>query len=104
MQVLALLRILPTTRPDQLAPLIKPEAKHVWAMHLTGTLRSIHFLQAPAASFPMGVSMLMEVDSTEQVGALINTLPMVAQGLVSTEILPLAPFTSYAALFADAQG
>ena len=102
MQVLVLLRMLPTSTPEKLIPLIKPEAQHVWSMHLTGALRSIHFLQAPGAAFPMGVSILLEADSAEHAATLIHALPMVSHGLVSTEILPLAPFTSYAALFADA--
>lgn len=103
MQVLALLRLLPQATPEVLRPLIRPEAQHVWSMHLSGTLRAIHFLQAPGAPFPTGVSMLMEAESPDQVRGLLDALPMVAHGLVATEILPLAPFTSYAALFAPAQ-
>jgi hypothetical protein len=100
MQILALLRVVPTAAPDRFAALVRPEAQHVWTLHLAGTLRAIHFLQAPDAPYPMGVSMLLEVADPAQAQTLIAALPMVAAGLVQPELLPLAPFTSYATLFA----
>lgn len=103
MQVLAILRTLPSATPDRLGPLVKPEAQHVWDMHLGGVLRAAHFLQAPGAPFPMGVSLMLEVDNPDQAKRLIDALPMVIEGVILAEVLPLAPFTGYSALFADAQ-
>ncbi len=102
MQILALLRTLSTATPASLAPLVKPEAAEIWALHLNGTLRAAHFLQAPDALFPSGVALMLETDTAAAAKALIAALPMVAEGLITAEILPLAPFTSYAALFANA--
>lgn len=101
MQVIAILRTLPTTTPARLAPLIKPEAQAVWSMHLNGTLRSAHFIQAPGAAHPEGVTLMLEVDSLAVAEGLIAALPMVAEGLISTQVLPLAPFSAYGALFAN---
>ena len=103
MQILAILRTLPAATPDRLGPLVKPEAEEIWALHLNGTLRSAHFLQAPGAPFPSGVTLMLETDNLATAEALIDALPMVAEGLIAAEILPLAPFTSYAALFANAR-
>ena len=103
MQILALLRTLPSATPDHLGPLVKSEAEEIWALHLNGTLRSAHFLQAPGAPFPSGVTLMLETDNLATAEALIDALPMVAKGLIAAEILPLAPFTSYAALFANAR-
>ncbi len=100
MQVLAVLKTLPSTTMDHIGPLIKPEAAELWTMVLDGTLRSTHFIQAPAAKFPEGVVLLLETDSPEKARVLIDRLPMVSHGLVEADVLPLAPFTSYAALFA----
>ena len=102
MQVLALLRVLPTATPDQMAALIRPEARHVWDLHLSGTLRAVHFLQSPGAPYPNGVSLMLEVSDPAQAEALIAALPMVSEGVAKPEVLPLAPFTSYATLFASA--
>jgi len=102
MQILVVLRTLPSTTPERLGPLVKPEAEEIWALHLNGTLRAAHFLQAPGAPFPNGVTLMLETDSLATGEALIGALPMVAEGLIAAEILPLAPFTSYAALFANA--
>jgi hypothetical protein len=102
MQILALLKTLPTATPALLGPLVKPEAEMVWAMHLTGAVRTAHFLQGPDAAHPTGVALMLEVESPSQAQALMDRLPMVAEGLISVELLPLAPFTSLAALFANA--
>ena len=102
MQVIAILRTLPTTTPAHLASLVKPEAEAVWAMHLNGALRSVHFIQSPGAAHPEGVTLMLEVESTDVAESLIATLPMVAEGLITTQILPLAPFSDYGALFANA--
>jgi hypothetical protein len=102
MQILAILRTLPSATPDRLGPLVKPEAEAIWALHLEGKLRAAHFLQAPGAPFPNGVTLMLEADNLAAAEAMIGALPMLAKGLISAEILPLAPFTSYEALFAHA--
>lgn len=106
MQVIAILQTLPATTPARLAPLVKPEAEAVWAMHLNGTLRSAHFIQAPGSTHPEGVTLMLEVESPSVAESLIAALPMVGEGLITTQILPLAPFSAYGALFsmAPAQG
>lgn len=101
MQILALLRTLPSATPDRLGPLVKAEAEQIWALHLNGTLRSAHFLQAPGAPIPSGVTLMLETDNLATAEALIGGLPMVVEGLIAAEVLPLAPFTSYASLFAN---
>lgn len=102
MQVIAILRTAPTTTRAHLEPLVKPEAKAVWAMHRNGTLRSAQFIQAPGTAHPDGVTLMLEVDSLAMAEELIAALPMVEEGLVSTQVLPLAPFSAYEALFANA--
>lgn len=100
MQVLALLRVPPTVDRSRMAALVPSEARHIWHMHLAGSLRAVHFLQAPGASHPSGVSLMLEVADLPQAQALISALPMVAEGLATPELLPLAPFAAYGSLFA----
>lgn len=102
MQILALFKTIPTAAPAVLGPLVKPEAEMVWAMHLTGAVRTAHFLQVPHAAHPTRVALMLEVESLSQAQALMDQLPLVAEGLISVELLSLARFTAYAALFANA--
>jgi hypothetical protein len=99
MQFLALLRTSPDATPDRLGPLIRPEAEKVWHLHQTGALRTAHFIQAADAPFPQGVTLTFEADTAARAQAMMDDLPMVAEGLIDVEILPLAPFTAYSALF-----
>lgn len=95
MQFLAILKIKPETDREKIGPLLKPEAAHVWEMMTAGALRSIHYIKGPS-----GAVLLFEADNEQDVQTHVGKLPMVEQGLLSVEILPLTPFTGFAALFA----
>jgi hypothetical protein len=95
MQYLAILRVKPVTTREQLGSLAKPEAAAAWEMVCSGALRSIHFIEGPA-----GAILFFEAADRAEAAALVARLPMVEHGLLSTELLPLVPFTGFAALFA----
>ena len=94
MQFLAILKIKPNVTGEQIGPLLKPEAAHVWEMTLAGVLRSIHYIKGP-----IGAVLLLEVNDEHEAETHIGRLPMVEQGLLSVEILPLTPYAGFAALF-----
>jgi hypothetical protein len=95
-QYLVILRLKPDATPDKLGPLARPEAARAWEMLAAGVLRSIHFIKGPA-----GAVLLFEAGDESEVAAHAGRLPLVAAGLVTVEVLPLAPFTGFAALFAS---
>jgi hypothetical protein len=96
MQFLAILKVKPDTPREKLGPLMKPEAAHVWEMTTTGMLRSIHYIKGP-----VGAVLMLESVDEQEAEKHVKQLPMVEQGLLSVEILPLTPFTGFAALFAS---
>jgi hypothetical protein len=96
MQYLAVLRVKPGTTREQLGSLAKPEAAAAWEMVCSGALRSIHFIEGP-----VGAVLLFEAGDRAEADALVGRLPMVQQGLLNIEVLPLVPFTGFAALFAS---
>jgi muconolactone delta-isomerase len=99
MQYLVIMRLKPGTRADQLAPLAKPEAAKAWEMLAAGRLRSIHFIEGP-----VGAVLMFEAADQKEVETHVNQLPLVGAGLVTVEVLPLTPFTGFAALFAPSPG
>ena len=95
MQFLAVLKVKSDTPREKLGPLMKPEAAHAWEMITSGTLRSIHYIKGPS-----GAVLMLEARDEEEAKKHVMKLPMVEHGLLSVEILPLTPFTGFAALFA----
>jgi muconolactone delta-isomerase len=94
MQYLVIMRVKPGTSQEQLGPLMKPEAAKAWDMMASGALRSIHFIKGP-----VGAVLLFEVSDEKEVEVRVSQLPLVEAGLVNVEVLPLTPFTGFAALF-----
>jgi hypothetical protein len=84
------------TAADKLAPLAKPEAAKAWEMLASGALRSIYFIKGPA-----GAVLMFEAAGQKEVESHVGQLPLVGAGLVTVEVVPLAPFTGFAAPFAS---
>jgi muconolactone delta-isomerase len=95
-QYLVIMRPKQGTTADQLAPLLKPEAAKSWELMAAGILRSVHFIKGPT-----GAVLLFEAGDEQEVEAHLGQLPMVASGVATVEVLPLVPFTGWAALFAS---
>ena len=94
MQYLAVLKVKPETKGEQLGPLMKPEAAKAWEMTTSGALRSIHYIKGPA-----GAVLMFEAAAEKEVSTLVGELPLVRAGLVSVEILSLVPYAGFASLF-----
>ncbi len=62
----------------------------------SGILRSIHYINGP-----VGAVLMLEAADEQEAEKHLKHLPMVKHGLLSAEILPLTPFTGFAALFAS---
>jgi hypothetical protein len=96
MQYLVILRLKPDASKERLGPLMKPEAAKAWEMLAAGVLRSVHFIKGP-----IGAVLMMEAGDEKEAESQVGQLPLVEAGLVKVEILPLTPFTGFAALFAS---
>ncbi len=95
MQYQVIIKMKPTANREQLGALLKDEAQKVWELQTSGALRSIHFIRGNA-----GVALMLEAADDDAAERLVQSLPMVAQGLLSTETIALVPFTGLAILFA----
>jgi uncharacterized protein YciI len=94
MQYLVIVRVKEEAPIRQIRALVKPEAAKVWEYYAEEKIRSAHYFADMD-----GAVLFLEAASLEAVKAAAQDFPMVAAGFLSTEIIPLKPYTGFAALF-----
>ncbi len=95
MKILALEKEVPGITAADFTPEIKKtEALRVWALYQCGVIREMNF----RTDLPLAV-MMLEFDSLEEAQEWLDTLPMVENGLISFDLIPLMPYPGFARLF-----
>ncbi len=94
MKFLALEQDVPGAPAEAFAPLLKPEATRAWALYQSGLLRELYFRADRHAAV-----LVLECDSAEAARQALDSLPLVAAGLIAFELIPLAPYPGFARLF-----
>lgn len=94
MKILALEKELPGATAEKFQPLLKDEARRVWELQQSGTLREIYFNADQHTAI-----LVLECADAEEAQQILSTLPLVAAGLIEFEIVPLAPYGGFARLF-----
>jgi hypothetical protein len=95
MKFLALELELPDATAESFQPLLKDEARGVWELQQSGTLREIYFNAEQHTAVIM-----LECSDMEAARNLLETLPLVRAGLIRFDIIPLVPYDGFARLFA----
>lgn len=95
MQHIAVLKLKPDATEEAQAKHRRAEVEMVWDLTVSDTLRAIHFFSGPGR----GAVLHLETPDRASAEAVVARLPMVAAGVLQVEILSLAPFTGFAALF-----
>ena len=93
MKILALERELPGSTGDRFQPLLKDEARRVWELQQSGTLREIYFHAEEHTAI-----LMLECAHAEEARHLLSTLPLVQAGLIDFVLIPLAPYDGFARL------
>ncbi len=96
MKILALEQPVPDVTPESFAPHLRAEARRVWELQQSGVLREIWF----RGDRPEAV-LVLEAESADAAQRAISTLPLVANGLVRFEVVPLVAYPGLARLFAE---
>jgi Muconolactone delta-isomerase len=97
MQVLVIARIKAGTPVEKVKSLVQAEAAHVWECYAAEKIRQSYYIADMS-----GAVMIWEVESIESITQEVNQLPMVQEGILVCEILPIKHYTGYASLFAQA--
>ena len=97
MKVLALGRDTAPADDPRFAELRPAEARRAWELYQADVLREIYF----RADRPNGV-LVFEVPDVAAARAAVDSLPLVAAGLIDFDLVPLKPYPGIARLFAEA--
>src|SRR5512136_2442257 len=95
MKILALEQENPATPAEAFPPHLKAEATRVWELYQAGVLREIYFRQDRS-----GAVLILECNGVEDARQVLNSLPLVKEGLIAFEVIPLKAYPGFARLFA----
>lgn len=94
MQVLVIARIKSGIPVEQVLPFVSAEAAQAWEFYASEQIRQMYYIADMS-----GAIMIWEGESVESVTQEVQKLPMVKEGILACEILPLKPYTGYESLF-----
>ena len=94
MKFLALENEIPGAAPSRFGPLLKPEAVRVWELYKSGLIRELYFRADRSEAV-----LVLECTDLEQAREAMASLPLVQEGLIAFEIIPLVPYPGFARLF-----
>jgi muconolactone delta-isomerase len=95
MKILAIEHEFSGAAPEAFQRYARAEAAQAWQLYRQGVIRELHF----RADRPQAV-LTLECDDVEAARRALATLPLVANGLISFELIPLAPYPGFERLFA----
>jgi hypothetical protein len=95
MKILALEKEVEGVTEDVCTPYLRAEAARAWELYQSGLLREIYFRD----DWP-GAVLMLECRSTEEASDILHTLPLVKEGLVAFDVIPLKAYPGFARLFA----
>ena len=96
MKLLALEREVPGTTAEQFQPFLEAEAAKVWELYQAGVFRELYFRQDRSEAV-----LVLECADVQEADRVLGTLPLVQQGLITFEVIPLVPYPGFSRLFAD---
>ncbi len=89
MKILALEKEIDGATWDNTALLLEQEARHVFQLYLSDSLREIYFTEDKKAV------LILETENKKIAQELLNSLPLVKSGKIRFEIMELRPYTGY---------
>ena len=95
MKILAMEKELPGVTEEQFKPHLKAEALRVWELYQADVIRELYF----RADRPDAV-LVLECADVEVARHTLDTLPLVKEGLIAFDLIPLRPYPGFARLFA----
>jgi hypothetical protein len=91
---LALEKELPGTTQEAFAPHLTAEAARVWELYQAGVIRELYFRQ----DWP-GAALILECADAGEANQVLDTLPLVQEGLIVFDVIPLIPYPGFSRLF-----
>lgn len=87
MKILAIDRITEKATPDRIRSLFMHDIERCIRLYLADIVREIYFRQDRS-----GTVLVLEANSVEEAQHMLQTLPLVAEGQIEFECIPLGPY------------
>lgn len=94
MKILAIEHEVPDVTAEQFGPHLKTEATRAWELYRAGIFRELYF----RADRPSAV-LILECAGVEEAESVLGSLPLVKEGLITFDLIPLQPYPGFARLF-----
>jgi muconolactone delta-isomerase len=95
MKILVLTKDVPEVPGERFTrDLLKEEAWHAWELQQSGVIREMYF-RADGDS----AVLMLECASVDEARAVLSGLPLVREGLIECDIIPLTAYPGFARLF-----
>jgi hypothetical protein len=94
MRILAIEKEIPGIADDQFQPHLKGEALKAWELYQSGVIRELYFRSDRSEAV-----LILECADPAEAREVLNKLPLVREGLIDFEIIPLKPYPGFERLF-----
>lgn len=94
-KILAVDHLLPGATMEKITPHLKQEAKVAWELYQSGTFRELYFRKDKP-----GAVIVMECVNVNEAKDIMKKLPLVKEGLIEFEFIPLGHFAPFETMFA----
>lgn len=95
MQILVLEKPGLNARRKPCAEHLRAEAARVWELYQAGIVRELYFDRELQQAV-----LLLECPGTDRAERVLDSLPLVREGLITFDVIPLRPYPGFARLFA----
>ena len=96
MKILAIERDVQGIKDQDFEPHLQDEAARVWELHQTGVIRELYFRNDQSSAV-----LILECTDTKEASKILQTLPLVKEGLITFEVIPLKAYPGFSRLFAN---
>ena len=94
MKILAIEKEIEDAKPEQFSPHLKAEAAQVWKLIQDGLIRETYFRTDRTEAV-----LMLECADPDEAQRALQSLPLVKEGLICFEVIPLKPYSGFARLF-----
>jgi muconolactone delta-isomerase len=94
MKILALEKDIPGTGDEQITSHLQAEARRAWELYKDGVFRELYFRR----DRPEAV-LILECKDTHEANQALSSLPLVKNGLITFDVIPLTPYPGFERLF-----
>jgi hypothetical protein len=93
-KILAIEKEPSNARPEASKPYLRTEAARVWELYQSGIIREMCFRQDRTEAVPV-----LECTGTEEAYEILGSLPLVREGFIAFDVIPLRPYPGFTRLF-----